>query len=220
MSNVTFDQLRQANVLRLPQFKNRHGGAAHTKQDGSDWTPAQWLQAVLGELGEYATVRLAYETGRMTTAEYADKARDELADVATYLDIAARRCMDKTAVSHTGAYDMDPNATLMGVVALLGTYANARKKYERGDYTASELYKEGNNALELCLSVLGDLRICMLLPSPGEVVQADPHGVNLGAAVLHKFNVVSERVGSSIRMLDNGGVYDTSAQEVPQPRKD
>lgn len=87
--SLTFDALRRANIERLPLFKNKHGKPAHSKRDGSDWTPAQWLQAVLGELGEYANLRKKYERGDIGRAEFHAEAKKELADVQTYLDLLA-----------------------------------------------------------------------------------------------------------------------------------
>jgi NTP pyrophosphatase (non-canonical NTP hydrolase) len=100
MSTLTFDQLRKANTARLPQFKNKKGEWAHRPDihdpvvraqvvDGSDWSPAQWLQALCGELGEYANVRKKFERGDIDAAEFEREAADELADVATYLDLLA-----------------------------------------------------------------------------------------------------------------------------------
>lgn len=86
---LTFDQLRAANRARLPVFKNKHGELAHSKPDGSDWSPAQWLQAVVGELGEYANVRKKFERGDIGLAEFQSQAEKELADVQIYLDILA-----------------------------------------------------------------------------------------------------------------------------------
>lgn len=86
---LTFNTLRSANLARLPEFKNKHGAAAHSKPDGSDWSPAQWLQAVMGELGEYANVRKKFERGDLTATEFQSLAADELADVQCYLDILA-----------------------------------------------------------------------------------------------------------------------------------
>lgn len=88
---LSFSTLRQANILRLPQFKNKHGALAHSKPDGSDWSPAQWLQAVVGELGEYANLRKKFERGDIDGAEFLVSAADELADVMIYLDILAFR---------------------------------------------------------------------------------------------------------------------------------
>lgn len=95
MSGLTFKALREANLARLPEFKNKHGELAHCVPDGSDWTPAQWLQAVLGELGEYANFRKKFERGDLTLEEFAAAAAKELADVQIYLDILARRCLDR-----------------------------------------------------------------------------------------------------------------------------
>jgi NTP pyrophosphatase (non-canonical NTP hydrolase) len=87
--SLTFNQLRQANIARLPQFKNCHGEPAHSKPDGSDWSPAQWLQAVTGELGEYANLRKKFERGDVDADTFKINAAKELADIVTYLDILA-----------------------------------------------------------------------------------------------------------------------------------
>lgn len=100
MNKLTFAALRAANIARLPQFKNKHGGLAHSKPDGSDWSPAQWLQAVVGELGEFANLRKKFERGDLTFAEYEAAARRELADIQTYLDILAMRALDLTGIPH------------------------------------------------------------------------------------------------------------------------
>lgn len=89
--NLSFAQLREANVARLPLFKNKHGLPAHSEPGGSDWSPAQWLQAVLGELGEYANFRKKHERGDITLEQFNAEAGKELADVVIYLDILAFR---------------------------------------------------------------------------------------------------------------------------------
>ena len=99
-NGLTFNALRGANTARLPQFKNSKGEQAHSKPDGSDWTPAQWLQAVMGELGEYANKRKKFERGDITFAEFRVEAEKELADVQTYLDILAMRCLDTVGNAH------------------------------------------------------------------------------------------------------------------------
>lgn len=93
-NGLTFNTLRGGNKARLPQFKNKHGHRAHARNDGADWTPAQWLQAVIGELGEYANIRKKFERGDLSFGEYAKEAAKELADVQVYLDILAMRCLD------------------------------------------------------------------------------------------------------------------------------
>ena len=88
---LTFNTLRDANKARLPTFKNKHGLPAHSEPDGSDWSPAQWLQAMVGELGEYANFRKKFERGDITEAEFQEAAAKELADVQIYLDLLAFR---------------------------------------------------------------------------------------------------------------------------------
>lgn len=87
---LRFDILRSANIQRLPTFKNRKGEFCHNA-DGSDWSPAQWLQALLGELGEYANFRKKFERGDISEEEFKVEAGKELADVVVYLDILCFR---------------------------------------------------------------------------------------------------------------------------------
>lgn len=86
---LTFSTLRGANLARIPTFRNKHGDLAHSESDGSDWSPAEWLQAMVGELGEYANKRKKFERGDLTEEEFSIEAAKELADVMIYLDILA-----------------------------------------------------------------------------------------------------------------------------------
>lgn len=88
-NGLTFRTLRAANLKRLPLFRDAHGRLSHSKPDGSDWPPASWLQAVIGELGEYANLRKKVERGDLTLDEARPLLADELADVVIYLDILA-----------------------------------------------------------------------------------------------------------------------------------
>lgn len=88
---LTFNTLRGANKARLPEFKNTHGEPAHSEPDGSDWSDAQWLQAVVGELGEYANIKKKIERGDLTAEEGKPLLAKELADTVTYLDLLAFR---------------------------------------------------------------------------------------------------------------------------------
>lgn len=105
-NGLTFNTLREANKKRLPTFKNSKGQLAHSKADGSDWTPAQWLQALMGELGEYADKRKKFERGDLTVAEFTLEAEKELADVQTYLDILAMRCLDEPGFADKDGIDL------------------------------------------------------------------------------------------------------------------
>lgn len=86
---LSFNTLREANLARLPNFTNRHGKPAHSDPTGGDWSPAQWLQAAVGELGEYANLRKKVERGDLTEEEGKPLLADELADTIIYLDLLA-----------------------------------------------------------------------------------------------------------------------------------
>ena len=134
-NGLNFKALREANLARLPQFKNAKGEPAHSEPDGSDWCLAQWANAVTGELGEAANLIKKIERGDMTLDEARENLGRELADIQTYLDILA--------------------------------------------YQA---------------------------------------GVDLGDATVSKWNEISERVGSTIR-LTNDGWYDINDKiELPDPK--
>lgn len=214
-NGLTFNTLRGANAARLPQFKNSKGGVAHTKADGSDWSPAQWLGAMLGEIGEWAEVRIEYEQGQLTYAQFKEKSTKEVADIQTYLDIFARRSLD-TLTDSVGpdfhnvpggdSESFSPAQHLMAVIACLGSYANARKKYERGDFSHEEYRAQRHDFLQRAKLEMDSLfhypsRFDELKQHPGDAVQTpNPQGVDLGEATMEKFNQVSERVGSNIYM--------------------
>jgi NTP pyrophosphatase (non-canonical NTP hydrolase) len=86
---LTFNALRSANKTRLPEFKNRKGEPAHEKEDGSDWTLGEWMNAVAGELGEAANIIKKVRRGDMTLEEARPLLAAEFADIVTYLDITA-----------------------------------------------------------------------------------------------------------------------------------
>jgi len=86
---LRFSDLRKANLKRLPLFKNAHGKIAHSSPDGSDWTPSDWIMAVMGELGELANILKKLRRGDYEQYQVQQAIEDELADVQTYLDILA-----------------------------------------------------------------------------------------------------------------------------------
>lgn len=90
MKALNFDTLRLANIERVGQFTDAQGRICHSV-DGKDWTPAEWLMAVTGELGELANVLKKVRRGDMTMSEARNQISDELADVQIYLDLLAHR---------------------------------------------------------------------------------------------------------------------------------
>jgi NTP pyrophosphatase (non-canonical NTP hydrolase) len=199
VQNLSFSTLRDANRERIPQFRNGRGGPAHAQPDGSDWCPAQWLQALIGEVGEFARVRVRYEAGELSYEDYVVEAQKELADVQCYLDLLASRALDRVA-PHDGA---DPVSALMRFMADLGEYANWRKKFERGDIDQEQFAQLGHAKLTDATATLGAVR--SETGQPPVVAEAHPHGVDLGTAARDKFNEVSRRVGANV-FIDNDAV--------------
>lgn len=206
-TGLTFNTLRAANAARLPLFINRHGQPAHSKPDGSDWSPAVWFLALLGELGEAAECRVLYDRGDIDFDAYRNRIQAELADVQTYLDIFSRRCLDST---HGADQPADAAQELMAIVMELGTYANALKKRIRGDFDEQEFANATRGLLgsvqEGCLSLdMSDRSPYITAFHP--VSGAHQCGVNLGEATIVKFNEVSKRVKCSVFIQSSGDSY-------------
>lgn len=118
---LTFDQLRRANLERIPLFKNGKGEIAHPTAYnhvgcglgrnqplggpclhveprctalpvGADWSLGDWITAVTGELGEFANIAKKVRRGDLSMDEARASMAKELADVACYLDILALQC--------------------------------------------------------------------------------------------------------------------------------
>lgn len=193
--HLTFHALRQANELRLPQFKNAHGQPAHENPDGSDWTPGQWLGAVVGELGELARVRLNYELGKIDRKAYEESVEKESADVATYLDLFALRSLDTLALGHS--FDMRTQH-LLEAMACLGEYANAANKFDRGDLSEAQFVCFRGRYLGQLEQCLQSLRMDV---RRRHVKMHAMDGFSLGGAISHKFNEVSARVGANVHLI-------------------
>ena len=119
----------------MPQLRNPHGEFCHAKPDGSDCAPAQWLQALVGEIGEYANLRKKFERGDIDEEQFRAEAAKELGDVMAYLDVLAMQI-----------------------------------------------------------------------------------GIDLGRATMEKFNAVSERMGSNVRLLGETWVYEGEADTLAETR--
>lgn len=88
---LSFNTLRGANIARLPQFKNSKGEPAHSQPDGSDWSISDWVEAVTGELGEFANIHKKFRRGDIGQEKFDKEAKKEIADIQIYLDILAFR---------------------------------------------------------------------------------------------------------------------------------
>lgn len=106
LNDLNFATLRVANKLRLPLFNNSQGQPAHSKPDGSDWTPSDWLEALVGEVGELANWHKKFRRGDITQQFWEQVAWKELADIATYLDLLALRILDLPGAPHPEGVDL------------------------------------------------------------------------------------------------------------------
>lgn len=88
-NKLTLGNLRIANVARLSLFKNSRGEQAHSMPDGSDWSRAEWFEALVGEIGEYANMSKKFRRGDIDSDEFMVAAKKELADCQVYLDLLA-----------------------------------------------------------------------------------------------------------------------------------
>lgn len=92
---LDLSDLREANVARLPTFRDAKGRICHQPTKGCppgyDWLLSQWSNAVCGELGEAANLIKKIERGDFTLDEKREELGDELCDVLTYLDLLAHR---------------------------------------------------------------------------------------------------------------------------------
>ncbi len=82
--SLSFDELRQASLNRLPYF--------HESID--DWNIAEWMNAVAGETGEacnLAKKHLRQSPFDPPRAELEREIAHELADIVAYVDLAAAR---------------------------------------------------------------------------------------------------------------------------------
>jgi hypothetical protein len=224
--DLTFDRFTAANMARLPLFKNNKGQPAHSTQDGHDWSPGQWFQAFMGEVGELAQVRDDYESGHISHAEFVREASKEAADVQTYFVIMCKRFLDQL-VTYDGLdggrlrqgipFCWSASQHLLKLVSVIGYVCNARKKYERGDFTYEEFMRqfEGHgNLLRRCANDFFSAMLAETRKDPAdEVERTDLHGgIDLALACISKFNAVSERVGAPVQIAGDGSYYTVNGE--------
>src|SRR5215813_3811246 len=92
-SNIRFVDLMQANFRRLPLFKTKNGNIAHKADDGSDWSIAEWTNAMAGEAGEACNVAKKIRRGDYDNdPELAKRLLlSEIADVVIYADLICQQ---------------------------------------------------------------------------------------------------------------------------------
>lgn len=81
-NGLTFNDLEGASLERLK--------TAEKYRKSRDWSRAEWLQAVVGEVGELANVMKKVDRGDMTLEEARPMLEAEIADVVCYLPLLAQ----------------------------------------------------------------------------------------------------------------------------------
>lgn len=81
-SNLTFAELSKANEERCRIF---HEGGIE------EWSREKWFNAVVGEVGEFATWAKKLDRGEITEIKFQYEAAKELADIVTYIDLLAQK---------------------------------------------------------------------------------------------------------------------------------
>lgn len=183
---MKFSTLRQANIARLPTFKNSLGQPAHSKHDGSEWSLDDWLLAVGGEVGEALNKLKKVRRGDFTLDDMRGEIGKELADIVIYLDILA--------------YRVSPNRNFAGYLVSFSDLSTL--EYVVADDTT--IAKLGNKLLKGCghLAHQIDNGCISIVDCKGMLLHVNwlacRLGINLGDAVRDKFNEVSERIGSPV----------------------
>lgn len=89
---MTLSDLLLKSLERMPDFKDSTGKPAHKEVDGFDWSPADWMTALAGEVGETANILKKIRRGDTSLFEARKELAKELADIQCYLVLLANRC--------------------------------------------------------------------------------------------------------------------------------
>lgn len=81
MSNISFNTLREANAYRASDADKYHFC--------DKWTNAQWMMALVGEVGELANYLKKVDRGDFSLEDKKIEIGKELADIQIYLDLLA-----------------------------------------------------------------------------------------------------------------------------------
>lgn len=185
--SLEFKTLREANLARLPTYNNAKG----EPEDCESWELLDWLLAMNGEVGELFNYIKKVRRGDFTLAEAWGMLAEELADVVIYMDILAHkmggndalfpRSFQEVLVTSTQEETIARNCAFLtwsiGMLAqeLVAPHSASPASLE----TLQEIFWEVN-------------RLAKRL------------NVNLGEAVLAKFNKTSAKIGSPVRIATGG----------------
>jgi NTP pyrophosphatase (non-canonical NTP hydrolase) len=178
-------QFRQANLKRNSQYFSRLG----------DWQLDEWVACLLGEIGEGVDAvkklkRASSGQPGITPADILELNKEvshEMADVFTYLDIIA----SKMLIYPEEMYPLEPDIAHWEK-AFRDVGESSLSIWLHASYSCYKLSSfYGSDAQNR--QCIRDI-ICILL------LLANRRNFNLQEAVREKFNIVSDRVGSTIKL--------------------
>ena len=86
--NLSLGEIRDANLARLPEFKNSRGRTVHGPDD-PPYRLSQWSNAVAGEVGALCNLVKKVEREDFNLVEVQRALARECADIILYLDLFA-----------------------------------------------------------------------------------------------------------------------------------
>jgi len=213
MHTLDISYFSEANKKRLVSFKNSKGEPANSLE----WGLWDWYGALVGEIGEYANFKKKLVRGDINQEEFQEKAGKELADIQTYVSIFANFMEIKLSSRRWGqslytgekissiftignhGLDMEAMASYCDKQALRHLNANleALLDFVLGrtfTYSGETSLQTKDQQIEDILSnKFRDLQYSL-------EVLAYKNGIDLALETFNKFNEVSERTGSTVKL--------------------
>lgn len=197
---LSFSTLRHANTLRLPLFKNSHGEPAHSQPDGSDWSLGEWMNAILGELGEAANIIKKVKRGDLSLFEAKVELGREFADIVIYADLTSLR-LDL-------AWNYYPDFGTMRIRNIDYFIDAENDNVSLGEWMNRAAGQFGYLARVIDEGVYLKAPIAYYMTNMLTCIDcvANKAGLDLGHEVRSKFNAVSLRIGAAVFITANDTV--------------
>lgn len=185
---LTFEVLRQANQTRLPTI---HDAC-------NDWNIHDWYLATNGEWGEFQNLFKKVRRRDFSLTEIKEKLGKELADVVTYLDILHHFIShDKSLFTK---WPSEQSIGKLGSTRIESTSHLCTRVSESFGHLARTIMVSDKTDIEsYCYHVTLECQTLMIRIE-NLALRLD---IDLGLATALKFNEVSERIGSSVKIEIN-----------------
>lgn len=191
MTDLTFQALRDANVKRLPLFKNPQGVSLHA---GKDWNLDDWIVAVGGEVGEMCNLIKKLRRQDRPTSDLHPLIADEIADSVIYLDLLmfhlettpllgdCRVDQNPDSFSKILCYCLECSPAELSVMCLKSLGSIAEVAVSPQDFRIRRVtYFARRLMVELAC-------LCRVM------------GIDLSEAIIDKFNRTSDKIGVDVHL--------------------